>query len=195
MLIGVVGLNGSGKDSVAEHLVSNYGFAHEDFGQEIRDELKKLGKNHLDRNEMVALANERRAAFGGDYWAKRLLAKHAPNENLVITSIRNPSEVELLKENGTILVEVFVDIETRYKRTVKRVKDDPGTHGDIVSFEDFKSKEERELSSTDPSKQQLIKCIKSAKYRLDNSGSLEELHQKVDEMMLKLGDNEGVDLK
>ena len=186
MLIGVVGLNGSGKDTLANYLVEKYSFSHEDFGQEIRDELKVLGKNHLDRNEMVALANERRTKFGADYWAKRLLAKHKPEENLVITSIRNPAEVELIKSKGAVIVEVFADIKTRYARTVERVKTDPNAHGDIVSFEDFKSKEERELASTDPAKQQLLKCIEQATQRMDNNGSIKELSKQVESLLLKL---------
>ena len=36
MLIGIVGLNGSGKDTVAEYLVSHYNFVHKDLGQEIQ---------------------------------------------------------------------------------------------------------------------------------------------------------------
>ncbi len=191
MILGILGLNGSGKDTVADYMVKKYGFAHEDFGQEIRDELKVLGKNHLDRNEMVVLANERRAELGGDYWAKRLIAKHPNEENLVITSIRNPVEVAFLKSKGTVLVEVFTDIKTRYARTVERVKSDPNAHGDISSFEDFKAKEERELKSMDPAKQQLLVCIESAQYRLSNNGSLEELKEKIDVLMQKLGFNKG----
>ncbi|MFA6268179.1 MAG: AAA family ATPase, partial [archaeon] len=76
MFLGIVGLNGSGKDTVAQYLVQKHNFVHEDFGQEIRDELKTLGKNYLDRIEMINLANERRAKFGHNYWAIRLLTKH-----------------------------------------------------------------------------------------------------------------------
>ncbi len=73
MLIGVVGFNGSGKGTVAEYLVKKHGFEHTDLGQEIRDELKNLGKNHLDRNEMIDLANERRKMYGANYWCKKAI--------------------------------------------------------------------------------------------------------------------------
>ncbi len=186
MLIGVVGLNGSGKDTVAKYLSEKYGFSHEDFGQEIRDELRVLGKNHLDRNEMIVLGNERRTKFGANYWAKRLLDKHPKDKNLVLTSIRNPSEVDEIKSRGGVIVEVFADIKTRYARTVARVKSDPNAHGDVTSFDDFKSKEERELSSTDPAKQQLLKCISFADFRLNNDGSIEELDKQIEEILNKL---------
>jgi dephospho-CoA kinase len=186
MLLGIVGLNGAGKDTVARYLVENYGFVHEDFGQEIRNELKVLGKNPLDRNEMVILGNERRTEFGADYWAVRLLKRHVGTKDLVLTSIRNPSEVEAIKGKGGVMVEVFADIKVRYERTVQRVKNDPNSHGDIASFEDFKAKEDRELTSSDPSKQQLLKCISSAEFRLDNNGLETELSPQINNLLKKL---------
>jgi adenylate kinase family enzyme len=39
MIVGIVGLNGSGKDTFADYIVKKYGFSHKDLGQEIRDEL------------------------------------------------------------------------------------------------------------------------------------------------------------
>jgi adenylate kinase family enzyme len=37
MLIGLVGLIGSGKDTVAEHLVNNYGFKRDSFAKSLKD--------------------------------------------------------------------------------------------------------------------------------------------------------------
>jgi len=186
LLIGVVGLNGAGKDTVAHYLVKKYAFSHKDFGQAIRAELMVLGKNPLDRNEMVLLANERRQKFGFNYWAKRLLDGYTLDKNLVLTSIRNPAEVDEIKAKGGVLIEVFADINVRFARTVERVKKDSNAHGDIGSFEEFKSKEERELKSTDPSKQQLLKCISSAKYRVNNNGSVGQLEEELEGVLNKI---------
>lgn len=186
MLIGVVGLNGSGKDTFADYLVEKYRFTHKDFGQEIRDELKVLGKNYLNRLEMINLGNERRKEFGADYWAKRLLEGYSKDKKLVLSSVRNPSEVESILANNGIIVEVFASVETRFKRTVQRVKSDPTyKHGDIV-FEDFKNKELLELKNPDPSKQQTLKCIAMAKYRVDNNGSIKDFQKRIDELMISL---------
>jgi dephospho-CoA kinase len=187
MLIGVVGLNGSGKDTIARYLVEKHGFSQRDFGAKIRDELKKLGRNHLDRDEMVLLANERRSKFGPNYWAKRLLRGYTPSKKLVLTSVRNPAEVDEIRSRGGIIVEVFASAETRYKRTVERVKNSPAEHGDVSSFEEFKMKDEREMKGADPTKQQLLACISAADHRLDNNGSVEKLGKEIEDLLRKLG--------
>jgi dephospho-CoA kinase len=188
MLFGVVGLNGSGKDTVADYLVEKYGFSHYDCGQAIRDELKRLGEDHLDRNKMIDLANKMRKENGGEYWAKFIFEKFADAKNLVISSIRNPTEIEFIESKNGKLIRVDAQQKTRFERVADRARKDPTQHGSL-DFEDFKIKENRELESNDPSKQQLLKCLERASIVLDNGGSLEDLHKKVDEAMQKLGVN------
>lgn len=188
MLIGVVGLNGSGKDAVAKILVDKYGFKHKDFGQLIRNELKKLGRDHLDRSEMFSLANERRKIFGNDYWAKRLLENYSSGDKLVLTSIRNPVEAELIQSYGGLIVEVFASQKTRFERTVARVNYSSDKHGEL-NFKEFKEKEKAELKSNDPSKQQLLKCLEFASQKIDNNGDLEELESKISLFMKTIVQN------
>ncbi len=186
MLVGVVGLNGSGKDTVAILLKENYDYKHKDIGQEIREELKKIGKNYLNRKEMVVLANERRKKFGNDYWAKKVLGKYSGKEKMVITSIRNPAEIEFIKKLGGKIIVVQASIKKRFWRTVERVKKNKGAHGDVKSFDEFKRAEEKELESKDESKQQLSKCISLAEYEIDNNSSISELKKELDQVMIKI---------
>ena len=179
MLIGVVGLNGSGKDTLAHYLVSRYGFSHVDIGQEIRDELKRTGRNAMDRNEMRELGNRMRHAYGADYWCS-LAIKSMRSGKMVVTSIRNPAEAETILKHGGKLVEIHADRKTRFERTVLRVKSGNGSHGDIQSFDAFVAGEERELNSADPANQQLLKCISMAGYRIANDGTEGQLHDQID---------------
>ena len=185
MLIGVVGLNGSGKDTVAQYLVQRHNFAHRDLGQEVRDELRALGRDPSDRSEMIALANERRQKLGFNYWCKRAL-ESLESGNIVITSIRNPAEIDEIKSRGGNVIEVSADQRTRFDRTVARRKADPKSHGDVASFDKFKRMEELELASADPSKQQLLKCISMSEYRLYNNGHLGELYGQIEGLLPKL---------
>lgn len=185
MLIGVVGLNGSGKDTFAQYLVDNHNFAHKDLGQEIRDELRRLGKNYLDRNEMIVLANDVRRKYGFNYWCKKAI-ESVRSKDLVITSIRNPAEIEEIKSHSGVIVEVFADRKVRFERTIARIKRDPTTHSAGSTFDEFVVMEEKELVNADPAKQQLLKCISMAEYRIDNNGSIERLDKEVEELFAKL---------
>ena len=192
MLIGIVGFNGAGKDTAAKYLVTTYGFSHVDIGDEIRFELKKGGKNYLDRSEMLLLANEYRERFGNDYWARRALSNYSSSKNLVVTSLRNPSEVDLIKSNGGVIIEIFADIKTRYFRTVERVRRDPGSHGDVSSFKDFKMKEDVELKSNNSSGPQGLRCVEMADYRVDNNGSEGELFFRLGELIKRIKNKGGL---
>jgi len=185
MLIGIVGLNGSGKDTVADYLVTTYNWAHKDLGQEIRDELKILGRDYQDRSVMTEYANYKRKTLGADYWCKKALSS-LNSDYIVITSIRNPAEAQLIKTKGGKIVEIFAEDKTRFDRTRERVKNNPNAHGDVESFEQFKARQQVELEHPDPSKQQLLACIAMADYRLDNDSSKESLYKQVDELFKKL---------
>ncbi len=185
MLIGVVGFNGSGKDTVAEYLVTNHNFVHKDLGQEIRTELRAAGKDHLDRTHMIALGNERRQKFGANYWCKRAIDSTSSHK-LILTSIRNPSEVDEIKSRGGTVIEIFADQQTRFNRTIERRKKDVNVHGDVESFEHFKSKEEIEMKSEDPTKQQLLKCASMAEYKLDNNSTYDSLYTQIESLLSKL---------
>ncbi len=186
MLIGVVGLNGAGKDTLANYLVSIYGFCHVDIGQEIRDELKRTGRNAVDRNEMVELGNRMRHVYGPDYWCSRAIESMG-SRDMIVTSIRNPAEAEKILEHGGVLVEIHAERKTRFERTVLRVKSKNGSHGDVQSFDDFVAREEREMKNADPANQQLLKCIGMAKYQIANDGTEDQLHMQIDALMKRFG--------
>ena len=182
MLVGVVGLNGSGKNVLADYLVWNYSFVHVDIGQEIRDRLRELGKE-ISRMEMIELGNSMRKSNGADYWCRKALDS-VSSVNVVITSLRNPAEIDAIKERNGIIVEVFADQETRFSRVLSRVKE--GKHGS-TDFEEFKSMEEREMYNDDPAKQQVAKCIEMADFKIDNNGTMDDFYMKAAEIFNSLG--------
>ena len=185
VLIGVVGLNGSGKDTIAKYLKDSYGFEWVSLSDMIRKEVIAQGKNISNRDDINFVAEDTRKKFGPDIWIRKALEDYSPEQKLVLSSFRHPSENKIVKENKGIMIFVDVPIEIRFKRTVDRVLHNAHDHGSIV-FEDFKKKEERELSNPDKDKMQMGECIKLFDYKVDNSKTQEFLFSQIDKIMSKL---------
>jgi len=79
------------------------------------------------------------------------------------------------------LFAVDADASIRYERIKARQ-----TETDHVDYPEFISNEEREMQSDDPHKQNLKACIALADHVFVNNGTLEELHQEIDEVMNKI---------
>lgn len=179
MIIGITGTNGAGKDTLADYLKKK-GFTAYSLSDILREEceIQGLEKN---RENLQKIGNDLRRKFGGGILAERVIKKIRENEsnNFAITSIRNPQEVHFLKkQNNFLLMNIDAPINLRYQRIKSRKMAE-----DFVTFEVFKQQEEREKISADPNSQQLIEVAKMSDYHIDNSGTIEELYQKVDKIL------------
>jgi dephospho-CoA kinase len=182
MLIGVVGLNCAGKDTFANYLAQKYNFVHKSLSDAIREEARKRNLDPSNREVLIPLGNELREKGGAGILAEMLLENYTPTQNLVLSSVRNPMEIEKIKGKGGMIVEVFAPIKYRYERNLERIaKQGRGE----FTFEDFVEKEKIELESTDPTKQQNLKCIKMADAKIENTGNINEFEKKIDEFMKK----------
>jgi hypothetical protein len=76
-LIGVAGLNASGKSSVCAHLRDVHGFTVLSLSDAIRDEIASLGQE-ATRDNLLATGNRLRNAHGAAVLAERTLAKLRP---------------------------------------------------------------------------------------------------------------------
>ena len=181
MILGLVGKNGSGKDTVAD-ILKEYGFSHFSLSDELRRELKKKGISE-SREALIALGNGLRKSFGPEILARKALLTIGKQKHATVTSIRNPGEVKELRKRKDFKL-IFIDApqEIRYERNKKRLRE-----GDIGSFEEFKRHEEKE-SLGKSHEQQLNKVITMADIVLKNDGELPELKIKVK----KLLDDHGV---
>lgn len=172
MIVGVTGYYAAGKDTIAEMLVRN-GFVHFSLSHFIDKDLEKKGKPPTRENQ-IAHANWMRQTFGNNVLAARALAEVHDDRNVVFTSIRNPSEVELFKSRKDfVLVNVSAPIEMRFRRIQLRAR-----VGDPKSLEELQEKEAIE-SSSDPSKQQLHTVTKMARVVIVNDTTIARLQEKV----------------
>ena len=177
-IIGITGTLGAGKGTIVEHLIKNKGFRHYSVRQFLIEEIETRGLP-VNRDTMTNVANELRAANTSYYIVGELYKKAlASGQNAVIESIRTPGEVEFLKQQGNfILIAVDADTKIRFDRIKKRKSET-----DQIDFETFAANEKREMTTADPNKQNLQKCIQMADFTLLNNGTIDELIQQLEEI-------------
>jgi dCMP deaminase len=177
MIIGLTGRNGSGKTAVADYLRSR-GFEYYSLSDEIRREIRNRGLE-IARDILIEVGNELRSRFGPGVLAERILRALESDHNYVVDSIRNPSEVEVLRRRKDFtLLAVEADQERRFERSRSR-----GREKAAQTLERFIQEETRELDSNDPASQQLNETQRKADLVVSNNGTLEELHRKLDESL------------
>lgn len=177
MIIGITGTLGAGKGTVVEHLKTK-GFEHFSARRFFTEELNRRGLP-VNRDTMTEVANELRATFGPGYFTEQALLRAGQSGgDIVIESIRSVGEAEYLKSRGAYLWAVDADVHTRYKRITLRASET-----DKISFEKFQADEVREITSTDPTKQNIAGVMRLANVILTNNGTQEELFAQVEEAL------------
>ncbi|GAI02780.1 unnamed protein product, partial [marine sediment metagenome] len=174
MIIGITGTNASGKDTAA-NFFTDRDFDSFSLSDIIREEAKKRNLEST-RDNLRNLGKELREKFGPSYLSEQTLKKI--KKNSIVTSIRHPKEVTVLKEaKGFFLIAVDAPIKLRYERAKKRERGEQ----DAKSFESFKKQEKYEFNKKG-SGQQLGVCMEMADYKIENSETKEKFYQKLEEL-------------
>lgn len=187
MIIGITGLNSSGKDTVADFLETK-GFVKKSLSDEIRKEAKVRGLDISSRDVLIKLANDMRKTQGPGILAKRLLSSVDSTKDYSFISIRNPEEVRELKKNPNFFL-VFLEAEPnkRFARMMERDKSGETGWGKIPkTFDAFMAEQKKELENKDSSAQQLLAVRELSDIKIDNNASVEELYQKIEQFLDKL---------
>ena len=179
IIIGITGTLGAGKGTIVEYLKEEKGCNHYSSTAFIVEEIKRRGMP-VNRDSMVVVANDMRAKNGPGYIAESLYKKAKQDgDSCIIESLRTPGEIEALKkEDKFYMLAVDADSKERYARIKKR-----GGSKDKISYGEFIENEEREMTTDNPNKQNLSKCIQMADYKFDNSGSQKDLYKQVDKAL------------
>lgn len=175
IIFGITGTLGAGKGTIVEYLISKYNFEHYSVRAYLIERIEEKGLP-VNRDSMVLVANELRASQSPSFIIDELYKKAADSgKNCIIESIRTPGEVESLREKENFwLIAVDADAKVRYARITDRKSET-----DNVTLEEFIANEQREMTSSDPNKQNLSKCIEMADFVVDNSGSISDLEDEV----------------
>lgn len=179
-IIGITGTFGAGKGTIVEYLIDK-GFTHYSASGFITEEIMRRGLP-VNRDSMIEVANDLRAKNSPSYIIEELYKRAAAvGDDAVIESIRTLGEAESLQGKGDfILLAVDAGRSVRYERILKRASEK-----DNVSFEEFCDREDKEMQSADPTKQNISAVMTLANYRLSNDGTKEELFKQLDEILNK----------
>ncbi len=173
-LIGLTGTNGSGKGEAAAYFKKK-GFAYFSLSDLIREKLQKEGKE-VTRDNLIQRGNQLREKDGPDILARRVIEK--VKDKAVIDSIRNPFEVEFLRNHGKfILLAIDAPVELRYERAKRRGREESAS-----TLEEFIKKEKEEMTGSEKG-QQLHSCMTMADLVIINDGTLEDFHLKLEETL------------
>ena len=148
-----------------DYLVQKKGFQHLSVTAFLIQEIEKRGLP-VNRDSMTIVANDLRTIHGPSYLAETLYEQaKLSGKNTIIESLRAVGEVEALKQKEHfVLFAIDANPKIRYERIVLRKGEK-----DNVSYDEFIFQEQREMTNTDPTKQNLSKCMQLADYVLTNN--------------------------
>lgn len=175
-IMGVCGQPASGKDTVANFLVSR-GFSHISLGDLLREEMRRAGLP-MDRAHMSVFAEDAKKNRGMAYLAE--LAAARISDKAVISGIRGTAEVEYFRKRfgqDFMLLVVDAPLMARYERSRKRNRP-----GDDISFEEFRWIEDHERAAASGA-QEVDKVIAMADLTLDNSKTVDHLFAQVEKLI------------
>ena len=144
-LLGLSGTNGAGKDTVAELLASKHNYLFISVSDLLRDELLTRGLS-TERENMRELSAEWRREHGLGVLIDKAVELYEQKggddqyEGLVVSSIRNPGEIDRIHDFHGELLWIDADTAVRFERiTARNRADDPQT------LEEFEKQQEAEM--------------------------------------------------
>jgi|SRR3989338_10790236 len=185
VIIGVTGTLCSGKGVIVEFFKKK-GFVSISLSDILREEAN-INNIELTRENLQKLGNLIREKHGSGVLAVLALEKVKDKDNVIIESIRNPGEVEVLKNNKNFkLIGVNAPRELRIERLLKRYnessrKEDPISREEIINKIDIDEGKNQSSSG-----QQVIECLKMIDFYILNDRDLDYMHEELEKFFKEL---------
>ena len=198
MLIGVVGLIGSGKDTVAEKLVEEHGYIRDSFAKSLKDAVSSMFNWDREMLEGNTKSSRYWREQPDTFWSERFGKTITPRWVLqyfgtevmrqgMYDAIWVDSVIGRYKGDKTVIS------DTRFQNEIKTIK----AHGGIVVLvkrEEIPTREEMQKQDIHQSEWDWVGS--DFDYTIDNTSSLEGLNASVDQFIGQLQDrqssNQGV---
>lgn len=179
MIIGLVGEKLAGKDTAANYLVQKYEAEHFRFTHILDEVLEELNLPVSRENE-INLGLSLRKVFGEHILVNALekRARKSWAKILVVNGIRM-DEMDIVKswEKGTAIIYITAPVEVRFHRYQNRREK---TDDAVMNLEQFIQQDKG------PTEIAIPELGKAADYKIENTGSLKEFYEKLDEIVKKL---------
>ena len=179
-IIGVIGLNGSGKDEVLKYLRAKYNVPYLSTGDMVREIAAKEGKEPT-RENLQEISERYFREFGRGCFVKLAAEKIHQNGWPVggISGIRSSDDVEVLRNSlGKDFILISVDVSNpavRFQRMQARHEGrDPHTYEQFLRND----KAEEEIFH-------LQSAARFADFSVSNDGTLDDLHREIDSLVSK----------
>jgi dephospho-CoA kinase len=190
IVIGAMGLNGSGKDTLIDHLCQRCAVHKLSAGDIARQIAGEQGIEPT-RENLHRISQQAMADHGNDYFVRRLIEMINENRWLAtgVSGVRTPEDVSIMRQHygdDLLLVHVRVnDAQLRYQRLLERDRPrDPDT------FEAFVQQERDEEEQF-----HVREALRQADLVINNHRSLEDFLQAIDYLLIDGLVNEEVECK
>ena len=178
IILGLVGSLASGKETTKKYLAEKYNAKDCKFSSILRDVLGRVAVPN-SRENLQKISTVLRANFGENLLAKAIAmdASKLEADVVVIDGVRRFTDIEHLNElPNFILVKIDADPKIRYERMKLRNENAGDDKKTLEQFlEDHNAEADR----------QIPEVMKTAKYSIDNGGTLEDLYKQIDEIIKK----------
>lgn len=126
MKIAIIGKMRSGKDTAGDYLIDLHDFKRFAFGDEIGRVIKRYfptAHEYGKPRRHYQLIGQTFRQLDPDVWIHALdtdlFFRSTKNDNVVITDVRQPNEVEYLRSKGFVILKIEADEPTRLKRIAR----------------------------------------------------------------------------
>lgn len=170
-VVGIGGLNGSGKDTIGELLEDDFGFKFISVTNLLRDEANKQGLE-VSRNNLHEISANWRLEHGLGVLVVKAVEVYESDsrekKGLAISSLRNPGENDEIHRLGGFVVWADGDRKVRFERITNANR-----HRDVedhITFKEFVENEIYEMTSEKPERLNLAGVKAKADVYIENSG-------------------------